>query len=157
ELGRDGTYRAAIDLLPAMNDIAVLAIDGFGNRRTIQSRVYYGQRLASGGAHGGAIRGGRIYTWGRNNLGQTGLDYLSHESRTAFCDRTLTTPRDIALCKATTITAIDAICLNPDFVTPTPPDSPAAMACRAATRANRDAVCDAAGAGAPASCKTSSS
>jgi alpha-tubulin suppressor-like RCC1 family protein len=152
----DGSYRAAIELLPAMNEVVVRATDGFGNARTIQSRIFYGQRLASGGAHGGAIRDGRIYTWGRNNVGQTGLDYISHESRTTFCDRTQAAPRDVAWCKATTISAIDAICLNPGFVTPTPPDSPAAMACRAATRALRDAVCDAAGAGAPASCKTSS-
>ncbi|HWO18415.1 MAG TPA: hypothetical protein VNO30_06550 [Kofleriaceae bacterium] len=152
----DGSYRAAIELSPAMNEVVVRAADSSGNARTTQHRIYYGQRLASGGAHGGAIRGGRIYTWGRNNVGQTGLDYISYESRTTLCDRTQAAPRDVAWCKATTITAIDAICLNPGFVTPTPPDSPEAMACRAATRTLRDAVCDAAGAGAPANCKTSS-
>lgn len=152
----DGSYRAAIELSPALNEIVVRATDGAGNTRTVGSRIYYGQRLAAGGSHGGAIRDGRIYTWGRNNVGQTGLDYVSHESRLAFCDRTLAAPRDVAWCKATTISAIDAICANPDFVTPAPPDSPEAMACRAATRVGRNAVCDAAGASAPAGCKTGS-
>ncbi|MCW5808717.1 MAG: hypothetical protein KIT31_40580, partial [Deltaproteobacteria bacterium] len=153
----DGTYAAAIDLVPADNTITVRATDEHGNTSTRESHIYYGTRLAAGGAHGGAIRNGRLFTWGRNNLGQTGLDYVSHESRTTYCDRTLTTPLAIAQCKAVTITAIDAICLNPDLVTPAPPDSPEAAACRAATRAYRDTVCDAAGAGAPANCKTSSS
>lgn len=151
----DGSYHGAIELAPAMNAVTVVATDEAGNAQTVASSIYYGQRLASGGAHGGAIRGGRLYTWGRNNLGQTGLDYVSHESRTAYCDRSLTAARDIALCKATTVTTIDAICLNPGFVTPTPADSPEAVACRAATRTRRDAVCTAAGGGAPASCATS--
>lgn len=152
-----GAYTATLALVPGTNDVTVTAKDGFGNERVVTSHIFYGQRLAAGGAHGGAIRGGRLFAWGRNNIGQTGLDYVSHESRTAYCDRTLASARDIALCKATTIGAIDAVCLNPSFVTPTPADSPEAAACRASTRARRDTVCDAAGANAPASCKTSTS
>jgi alpha-tubulin suppressor-like RCC1 family protein len=151
---RDGSFQAAIELAPAMNELVVRAADGFGNRRGVPHRIYFGQRIAAGGAHGGAIRDGRIYTWGRNNLGQTGLGYQSHETRAAFCTLTYGTPREAALCNAVTITAIDAICGNPGFATPAPPDSPEAQACRAAARARRDAACDAAGAAAPANCKT---
>jgi alpha-tubulin suppressor-like RCC1 family protein len=156
-LAPDGTYTAVLELAPADNLISVRSTDEHGNASTRESHIYYGTRLASGGAHGGAIRSGKIYTWGRNNLGQTGLDFVSHESRTAYCDRTQSTPRDVALCRATTISAIDAICLNPGFVTPTPADGPEAASCRAAARAYRDTVCDAAGAGAPTNCKTSTS
>jgi hypothetical protein len=67
----------------------------------------------------------------------------------------LTGDREIALCNATTMNAIDVICRNPTFVTPTPADSPEAAACRAAARVSREAVCSAAGSGAPNNCLTS--
>lgn len=157
ELAADGTFAANVPLAAAGNILAISATDRLANTSQATHAVYFGQRLASGGGHGGAIADGRIYTWGRNNLGQTGLGFVSHENRTAYCERTLTAARDIALCKATTITLIDAVCRNPGFVTPTPADSPEAVACRAATRITRDAVCDAAADRAPPDCKTSSS
>jgi alpha-tubulin suppressor-like RCC1 family protein len=153
-LEADGSFHATVDVSPALGELEVHAIDGFGNEARESSHVFYGARLGAGGSHSGAIWNGALYTWGRNNLAQTGLAYASHESRTAFCDRTLTAARDIALCKAVTVTNVDAICLNPDFVTPAPADSPEALACRTATRATRDSICDAAGALAPANCKT---
>jgi alpha-tubulin suppressor-like RCC1 family protein len=156
-LGDDGSFTAAVELASADNTVTITATDGFGNAAETTTHIYYGQRLGAGGAHGGAIVGGQIYAWGRNNLGQTGLDYVSHESRTTYCERTLATPAAIAQCKATTVSAADAICLNPAFVTPTPADSPEAATCRATVRAHRDAVCAAAGAGAPTNCATSSS
>lgn len=154
-LEADGSFHATVDVSPALGELEVRALDGFGNEVRESSHVFYGARLAAGGSHSGAIWNGELYTWGRNNLAQTGLDYASHENRTAFCDRTLTETRDILLCKAVSVTNVDAICLNPNFVTPTPADSPEALACRTATRATRDSICDTAGALAPMNCKTS--
>lgn len=155
ELRADGTFRAYLDLQPADNAYAVHARDVWNNVSMVSKSVYFGNRLGSGGANGGAIAGGEIYTWGRNNLGQTGLGYVSHESRTTWCDRTQTSEREIAWCKATTMNAIDTLCRNPALVTPTPADSPEAAACRTAARAARTTVCTAAGTGAPANCATS--
>ncbi|WIG98842.1 hypothetical protein [Myxococcus sp. SDU36] len=154
----DGTWTALLMLAPAMNEVTVTATDDAGNAVQTTRQIYFGQRLASGGAHGGAVTSqGGIATWGRNNLGQTGLDYVSHESRAAWCDRTLTSTGDITLCKATTLTAIHAVCDNPSFLVPKPPDSPDAQACRSAVTNLRAQVCAAAGVGAPNNCATSAS
>ena len=155
-LAADGTW--SVSLPPSLrigsNTLTVTAKDPSGNEATLETHVHYGQRLGSGGAHGGALVNGALYTWGRNNLGQTGLDFVSHESRTTWCDRALSA-NDAVLCKATTLSTINTVCNNPGFVTPTPADSPEALACRQAVANRRVDVCAAAGAGAPANCATS--
>ena len=152
-LDQDGSFRAFVDLVPASNAYTIHAIDRAGNERALPRTVYFGQQLGAGGAFGGAIRNGEIYTWGRNNLGQTGLDYVSHESRTAWCERTLPNPSfEATVCKATSVTSIHALCdgaLGAGTVE--------ALACRSTTTTERDAVCLAAGSSAPTNCVSSAS
>lgn len=155
ELDEAGTFRAFLDLVPASNAYEVHARDVWGNEAELASTTYFGQQLGAGGAFSGFLRGGQIFTTGRNNLGQTGLDYVSHESRTTWCERALVNPNDQRLCKAVTVATMNDVCLNPGLVSPAPADSPEAVACRAATLVARDAICDAAGTAAPANCKTS--
>lgn len=154
-IAADGTWSVTVPgLAIGSNTLEVFARDPSGNEAQVTTHVYYGQRLGSGGAHGGALVNGALYTWGRNNLGQTGLNFVSHESRTTWCDRALPA-NDAVICKATTLTAINSVCNNPSFVTPTPPDSPEALACRATVASRRTDVCNAAGASAPSDCGTS--
>lgn len=148
-----GQFSAWLDLEPASNEFTVHAKDASGNESSFASSVYYGQRLGAGGAFGGIIRDGRLFTWGRNNLGQTGLDYVSHESRTAFCDRTLTAGSpDVTWCKAASLANAQAIC---DAARGT--GTAEALQCRSDHDAKRAAVCSAAGAAAPTNCATSTS
>jgi len=152
DLDEDGNFTAWLDLDPAGNAYSIHATDFSGNEAVLERDVYFGQRLGAGGAFGGAIRSGEIYAWGRNNLGQTGLDYVSHESQTAWCDRVgLSSPFEIAACKATTLTAINALC-DSSWAG----DSGAIATCKSEVAAKRAAVCTAAGASAPANCGTSS-
>lgn len=155
-IAADGSWSVSLpaSLVIGANTVSVTAIDPSGNEATVDTHVYYGQRLGSGGAHGGALVNGALYTWGRNNLGQTGLNFISHESRTTWCDRALSA-NDAVLCKATTLTNINLVCNNPAFVTPTPADSPEALACRQAVANRRVDICTAAGTGAPTNCATS--
>ncbi len=156
-IAADGTWSLKVPaaLVPGDNTLTVVARDPSGNEAQVVTHVYYGQRLGSGGAHGAAVVNGSIYSWGRNNLGQTGLNFVSHESRTTWCDRALTSTNDATLCKATTLTTINTVCNNPNFVTPTPADSPEALACRAAVASRRVDICAAAGTSAPTNCATS--
>lgn len=153
ELDEGGGFRAWLELAPASNDYTIHARDRSGNESSLARSVYFGQQLGAGGSNGGLIRGGQIYTWGRNNLGQSGLGYVSHESRTTWCERTLGTPSfEASVCKATTLTSLNALCDDSLGAGTT-----GATACRASVAAERDAVCVAAGAGAPTSCATSAS
>lgn len=72
-----GRFRAWVDLGRAENTFAVRVTDASSNVTRVVRRVYLGQRIGAGGSHGGMVRGGRLYTWGRNNVGQVGLGYLS--------------------------------------------------------------------------------
>ncbi|MGV3620553.1 MAG: Ig-like domain-containing protein [Archangium sp.] len=155
----DGTWEAVMpsELVPGLNDFAVTARDQSGNEAHANSQLYYGMRLASGGAHGFVIVGdGGVYGFGRNNLGQTGLNFVSHENRTAFCDRGVTGTSNSTICKATSVTLLDGLCNNPNFVTPVPDAGSAEpVACRAEVRLRRDELCTASGAAAGSTCFTS--
>ncbi|MET0790611.1 MAG: hypothetical protein ABW061_03755 [Polyangiaceae bacterium] len=144
-------FRAWLDLEPGKNNYEIHALDPDQNEIVLASSVYYGQRLGAGGANGGFLKGGELFTWGRNNLGQTGLDYVSHESRTAYCDRTLPAGSvDVTWCKAISISNAQAVCdLGRGAGTA------AATQCRADVASKRTAICTAAGASAPTSCGTS--
>ena len=74
----DGRYSVSVPLSPGWNDVTLRATDAAGANTTLEQSVYMGQRLGAGGAHGGLIEDGQLYTWGRNNKGQTGLGYLSY-------------------------------------------------------------------------------
>ena len=141
-------FEAWLALEPGLNAYTLEAVDVTGNLTRLDSTVYFGQRLGAGGANGGAIKGGKLYTWGRNNLGQTGQGFVSHESRTTWCDRALTSAVDSETCKAQTVANVQALCNTVHTA-----GTPAATTCRDAAIAARDALCDTA-TGAPANCKT---
>jgi alpha-tubulin suppressor-like RCC1 family protein len=72
-----GAFEAAVDLKPGNNAYTVIATDTAGNRSTREGTVYFGQRTTAGGSHSGLLANGKLYTWGRNNLAQTGLGFTS--------------------------------------------------------------------------------
>jgi len=86
-------FDATFSLSPGINSYEFIAEDGAGNTTTINQQVYYGKQVSAGGAHSGAIVDGQIWTWGRNNLGQSGLGFTSTMS-----DETHpTTPQQLAV------------------------------------------------------------
>lgn len=156
-LGDDGVYLAAPLLNPGDNAITVTVMDAAGNSASAVHHTYFGQRIASGAAHGGAIVDGALYGWGRNNRGQPGVGTLSYARHASYCDARYVTAADLAQCKASTVADVDAICANPGFLPTVPADSVEAEACRVETRVYRDSICDVIGLSAPADCKTNNS
>lgn len=75
--GTSGSYALEIALKAGNNAYTITATDAAGNQSKQTGNVYLGKRVAAGGAHSGAIVNGKLYTWGRNNFGQTGLGYVS--------------------------------------------------------------------------------
>lgn len=67
------TVARALPLHAGENTLVLTAEDVAGKvtERTLHFR--YGSPVSAGGAHSGAVRGGALYTWGRNNMGQLGL------------------------------------------------------------------------------------
>jgi alpha-tubulin suppressor-like RCC1 family protein len=65
----------AVDVRPRRgeNALVVFAEDLSGNRTETPLKVAFERRLAAGGSHTGAIAGGQVFVWGRNNLSQLGL------------------------------------------------------------------------------------
>lgn len=75
--GTSGNYALEVALKAGPNSYTVTATDAAGNQSQQTGSVYLGKRVAAAGAHSGAIVNGKLYTWGRNNFGQTGLGFLS--------------------------------------------------------------------------------
>ncbi|MDP3926049.1 MAG: Ig-like domain-containing protein [Hydrogenophaga sp.] len=78
-----GSFTATVDLKAGRNNYTLTARDAAGNEGTLQGSVYLGHRVAGGNAHAGALIDGKLYTWGRNNFGQTGLGFTSTVSANA--------------------------------------------------------------------------
>lgn len=70
---KENTYEAQLFLKAGNNDITITASDEAGATTINHAHVYFGNKAAAGGAHSGIIKEGNLYTWGRNNLGQTGI------------------------------------------------------------------------------------
>ncbi len=70
-------YAARLTLQPGTNAYSVTATDTAGNTVTEQHTVYFGKPVSGGNSHSGALHNGALYTWGRNNYGQTGLGFES--------------------------------------------------------------------------------
>ena len=77
----DDQYQARLELLPGTNTYTVTATDSAGNQLTETHTAYFGKQIMGGNAHSGAIRPDGLYTWGRNNYGQTGLGFVSNPSK----------------------------------------------------------------------------
>lgn len=70
-------FTVAIPLRAGENAISVVATDNQTATSKKETTVYFGKRLAAGGAHSGALKDGKLFTWGRSNIGQTGLGATS--------------------------------------------------------------------------------
>ncbi|WP_264902958.1 chromosome condensation regulator RCC1 [Vibrio sp. STUT-A11] len=86
-------FSLAVRLVPGLNSYTVLATDSLGNQTSLTDQVYFGHQVSAGGAHSGAILEGKLWTWGRNNKGQTGHGYIS----TLDEDNHPTTPTELAV------------------------------------------------------------
>jgi alpha-tubulin suppressor-like RCC1 family protein len=73
----EGKFTAQLDATPGSNSYKVIAEDAAGNISEVTGSFYYGRKVAAGGAHTGVISEGKLYTWGRNNLGQIGNNTMS--------------------------------------------------------------------------------
>lgn len=77
-LDSKGGYSIQMPLMAGANNYTITARDTAGNVTEIKGSVYFGNKLAAGGSHTGAIHGGKLYTWGRNNIGQSGKGFTSY-------------------------------------------------------------------------------
>ncbi|HYO58720.1 chromosome condensation regulator RCC1 [Archangium sp.] len=57
---------------PGANTVVVRAEDAAGHVAEAFVSFHFGSFVSAGGLHGGAVRGGRLYTWGQNAQGQLG-------------------------------------------------------------------------------------
>lgn len=69
----NGVYEATVELQAGQNEITAQLEGG----PSATSRVRYGETLSAGAAHSAAIHNGKLYAWGKNNLGQAGNGGLS--------------------------------------------------------------------------------
>ncbi|ELA08033.1 regulator of chromosome condensation [Moraxella macacae 0408225] len=68
-----GKFTIPVGLIAGDNQFIVSVSDSAGNTVKQNGKVYFGNTLAAGGSHTGAIVDGKVYAWGRNNLGQVGM------------------------------------------------------------------------------------
>ncbi|MBZ9750131.1 hypothetical protein K7W42_04555 [Deinococcus sp. HMF7604] len=66
-------YTVTVPLKAGTNTITLTATDNQGETAAAQAEIALGRSVAAAGSHSGALKGGALYTWGRNNFGQTGL------------------------------------------------------------------------------------
>ncbi|RZJ24114.1 MAG: chromosome condensation regulator RCC1 [Haliea sp.] len=66
-------FQADISLKAGSNTYAVTATDTAGNQRSVTGTVYFGHRVAAGGANSAALVNGQLYAWGQNHRGQAGI------------------------------------------------------------------------------------
>ena len=73
----NGLFNESILLNLGSNDLTLTATDNAGNVMRSTKTLYLGDTVAAGGSHTGALKDGKLYGWGRNNFGQTGLGVTS--------------------------------------------------------------------------------
>ncbi|WP_227511736.1 hypothetical protein [Psychrobacter sp. ENNN9_III] len=69
----EGYFSETVFLMLGRNKITLEATDNAGNTMRSTKTIYLGDTIAAGGSHTAALRDGQLYSWGRNNYGQTGL------------------------------------------------------------------------------------
>ena len=72
EVAGDGSFAFVASLAPGANELRFRARDEAGNEVEAEVPVYFGHRITVGNSQAAAIRGDRLLTWGRNELGQLG-------------------------------------------------------------------------------------
>lgn len=73
----NGSFSHTAKLRAGANAYTIIATAANGSVHDVNGSIYLGYTTAAGGSHSGALKNGRLYTWGRNNLAQTGLGYNS--------------------------------------------------------------------------------
>ncbi|MGM8908912.1 chromosome condensation regulator RCC1 [Psychrobacter sp. 1U1] len=73
KIDAEGYFNESIFLALGHNKITLEATDNAGNIMRSTKTIYLGDNIAAGGSHTAALRDGQLYSWGRNNYGQTGL------------------------------------------------------------------------------------
>lgn len=76
-LDTDGSFDESVPLVLGSNKIVLTATDNAGNIMRTTKTVILGDEIAASGSHTGALKDGQLYSWGRNNYGQTGLGVTS--------------------------------------------------------------------------------
>ncbi len=74
---QSGSFSITMNLKAGPNNYKISAIDTNNNTSQLSGNIYLGNTTAAGNSHSAAIYNGNLYTWGRNNYGQTGLGYIS--------------------------------------------------------------------------------
>ncbi|OLF39571.1 chromosome condensation regulator RCC1 [Psychrobacter sp. Cmf 22.2] len=69
----EGYFSETVFLMLGRNKITLEATDNANNTMRSTKTIYLGDTIAAGGSHTAALRDGQLYSWGRNNYGQTGL------------------------------------------------------------------------------------
>lgn len=70
-------FTVPLVLRAGANEYTITAKDTAGNETSQTGKIYLGHRVAAGNAHSGVLLQNNLYTWGRNNFGQTGLGFTS--------------------------------------------------------------------------------
>lgn len=81
-----GHFAQSISLNRGENVIKLTATDTVGNQLSLNKIIYLGDTIAAGNAHSGAIKDGKLFGWGRNNFGQTGIGITSTFNEAAHPD-----------------------------------------------------------------------
>ncbi|OLQ78271.1 hypothetical protein BIT28_10205 [Photobacterium proteolyticum] len=70
-------FDTKLELIAGLNKYEIIATDNLGNISSFSDSVYFGKQATAGGAHSGVIVDEQLWTWGRNNYGQSGLGFTS--------------------------------------------------------------------------------
>lgn len=76
-IDNNGHFAQTIALNRGENAIKLTATDKVGNQLSLNKAIYLGDTIAAGNSHSGAIKDGKLFGWGRNNFGQTGIGITS--------------------------------------------------------------------------------
>lgn len=67
-----GAFRFDFVPTPGENTFTIVARDAAGNESSVTRHTYFGHRISTGNSQGAMLSGGKLFTWGRNELGQLG-------------------------------------------------------------------------------------
>lgn len=68
----DGSFVVSFEPDPGSNTVTLTAKDASGNSTQATRTAYFGHRVSVGNSQAALLANGKIYTWGRNELGQLG-------------------------------------------------------------------------------------
>lgn len=77
EVAADGSFSFEAVPVPGETQIVVTARDEAGNQTEVTRTVHYGHRFSCGNSQSALVHEGKLYTWGRNELGQLGNGTLT--------------------------------------------------------------------------------